>query len=126
MDTIGFLKDIRNATIANSAILIFHIWVAFEFEGMGFLVMVIILGAIVAGAYYTKGKIGAALLALPTLGYILLTPELVSALTEDPGIMEYILIPFWWATTIMNCFVIYAEATGNSKYAKASNSLLEE
>jgi hypothetical protein len=75
---------------------------------------------------WRQGKIGAALLALPTLGYILLTPELVSALTEDPGIMEYILIPFWWATTIMNCFVIYAEATGNSKYAKASNSLLEE
>jgi hypothetical protein len=126
MDAIGFLKDIRNATIANAAIIIFHIWVAFEFEGMGFLVVVIILGAIVAGAYYTKGKIGAALLALPTLVYILLTPELVSALTEDPGVMEYVLIPFWWVTTIMNCFVIYAEATGNSKYAKASSSLLEE
>ena len=70
MVIMNFLSDIRNAALANAVIVIFHIYIAFAVEGVGFLVIVLPIGALVAGAYFVKGKIGAALLALPTLAYL--------------------------------------------------------
>ena len=113
---IDFLRDMRNAAFANGAIVLFHIYVAFFLEGLYFLIPVVIVGGLVAGAYYTKGKLGAGLLAIPTLGYILLVPELINALSSEnnPGVVEYVLIPFWMMTIVLNLFVIQAEWSGKS------------
>ena len=115
-EMIDFLRDMRNATFANGAIVLFHIYVAFFLEGLYFLIPVVIVGGLVAGAYYTKGKLGAGLLAIPTLGYILLVPELINALSSEnnPGVVEYVLIPFWMMTIVLNLFVIQAEWSGKS------------
>ena len=115
-DMIDFLRDMRNAAFANGAIVLFHIYVAFFLEGLYFLIPVVIVGGLVAGAYYTKGKVGAGLLAVPTLGYILLVPELINALSSEnnPGVVEYVLIPFWMMTIVLNLFVIQAEWSGMS------------
>ena len=69
MAIMNFLSDIRNAAIANAVIVVFHIYIAFAVEGVSFLLIVLPIGGLVAGAYFVKGKIGAALLALPTHGY---------------------------------------------------------
>ena len=85
MAIMNFLSDIRNAAIANAVIVVFHIYIAFAVEGVSFLVIVLPIGGLVAGAYFVKGKIGAALLALPTLGYLFVVPNMFEALTEvDP------------------------------------------
>ena len=70
MAVMNFLSDIRNAAIANAVIVVFHIYIAFAVEGVSFLVIVLPIGALIAGAYFVKGKIGAGLLALPTLAYL--------------------------------------------------------
>ncbi|KAA1302551.1 MAG: hypothetical protein EGP03_06790, partial [SAR202 cluster bacterium] len=59
MAIMNFLSDIRNAALANAVIVIFHIYIAFAVEGPSFLVIVLPIGALVAGAYFVKGKIGA-------------------------------------------------------------------
>ena len=117
-----FLSDIRNAALANVVIVVFHIWIAIEIEGLDFLVIVLPVGALIAAAYFIKGKMGAALLAIPTLGYLLIAPELVEGLftgktpdgDEEWGI--YLLAPFWLFTTLLNIMAIVAEARGASKY----------
>ena len=58
MTLVSFLSNIRNAAIMNAVIVIFHIWVAIAIEGLGFLGIVLPIGALVAAAYYFKGKIG--------------------------------------------------------------------
>ena len=123
MGIMNFLSDIRNAAIANAVIVIFHIYIAFAVEGVGFLVIVLPIGALVAGAYFVKGKIGAVLLALPTLGYLLVVPDMIEALTtsggdDDVGWVVYILAPFWLFTIVLNILSIVAEVRGTSKYAK--------
>ena len=50
MAIMNFLSDIRNAALANAVIVIFHIYIAFAVEGAGFLVIVLPIGALVAGA----------------------------------------------------------------------------
>ena len=112
----NLLRDMRNAAIANGLIVAFHVYVALFWEGLYFLIPVAIVGGLIAGAYMTRGRLGAGLLALPTLGYILLIPELIAALSSEntPGVVEYILIPFWMVTIVLNLFVIQAEWTASS------------
>ncbi len=107
------LRDMRNAAIANGLIVAFHVYVALFWEGLYFLIPVAIVGGLIAGAYMTRGRLGAGLLALPTLGYMLLIPELIAALSSEntPGVVEYVLVPFWMVTIVLNLFVIQAEWT---------------
>ena len=76
------LRDMRNAAIANGLIVAFHVYVALFWEGLYFLIPVAVVGGLIAGAYMTRGRLGAGLLALPTLGYLLLVPELIAALSS--------------------------------------------
>ena len=126
MAIMNFLSDIRNAAIANAVIVVFHIYIAFAVEGIGFLLIVLPIGGLVAGAYFVKGKIGAALLALPTLAYLFVVPNMFEALTtgqsggdDHIGWGVYILIPFWLFTILLNIMSIVAEARGTSKYANS-------
>ncbi len=50
MALMNFLSDIRNAAIANAVIVVFHIYIAFAVEGVGFLINVLPIGELVAGA----------------------------------------------------------------------------
>ena len=115
MTIVSFLSNIRNAVIANAVIVIFHIWVAIAIEGLGFLAIVLPIGALVGAAYYFKGKVGALLLLLPTLAYLAVVPDMITGLSEasDPdneiGWGVYVLIPFWWLTIISNIFSIISE-----------------
>ena len=115
MTLVSFLSNIRNAAIMNAAIVIFHIWVALAIEGVGFLAIVLPIGALIAGSYYFKGKIGALLLLLPTLAYLVVVPDMINGLSEasspdnEIGFGVFILIPFWWLTIISNIFTILAE-----------------
>ena len=115
MTIANFLSNIRNAAIMNAVIVIFHIWVAIAIEGLGFLAIVLPIGALVAAAYYFKGKIGALLLLLPTLAYLAVVPDMINGLSEasspenEIGFAIFILIPFWWITIISNIFSILAE-----------------
>jgi len=127
MAIMNFLSDIRNAAIANAVIVVFHIYIAFAVEGVSFLVIVLPIGGLVAGAYFVKGKIGAALLALPTLAYLFVfatnAPDMLESLNgggdEDIGYFSYLLIPFWLFTILLNIMSIIAEARGTSKYANS-------
>ena len=126
MAIMNFLSDIRNAAIANAVIVVFHIYIAFAVEGVGFLVIVLPIGGLVAGAYGVKGKIGAGLLALPTLAYLFVVPNMFEALTtgqsggdDHIGWGVYILIPFWLFTILLNIMSIVAEVRGTSKYANS-------
>ena len=126
MAIMNFLSDIRNAALANPVIVIFHIYIAFAVEGPSFLVIVLPIGALVAGAYFVKGKIGAALLALPTLGYLFVVPDLIEGLTSgtsggDDHIEwgSYILAPFWLFTILLNILSIITEVRGTSKYSNS-------
>jgi len=127
MAIMNFLSDIRNAAIANAVIVVFHIYIAFAVEGVSFLVIVLPIGALVAGAYFVKGKIGAALLALPTLAYLFVfatnAPDMLESLSgggdEDIGYFSYLLIPFWLFTILLNIMSIVAEVRGTSKYANS-------
>jgi len=125
MAIMNFLSDIRNAAIANAVIVVFHVYIAFAVEGVSFLVIVLPIGGLIAAAYFVKGKIGAALLALPTLGYLFVVPSMFEALTtgqsrgdDHIGWGVYILIPFWLFTILLNIMSIVAEVRGTSKYAK--------
>ena len=115
MTLVSFLSNIRNAAIMNAVIVIFHIWVAIASEGLGFLGIVLPIGALVAAAYYFKGKIGALLLLLPTLAYLVVVPDMINGLSEasspdnEIGFGVFILIPFWWLTIISNIFTILVE-----------------
>ena len=115
MTLVSFLSNIRNAAIMNAVIVIFHIWVALAIEGVGFLAIVLPIGALIAGSYYFKGKIGALLLLLPTLAYLVVVPDMINGLSEasspdnEIGFGVFILIPFWWLTIISNIFSIFAE-----------------
>ena len=115
MTIANFLSNIRNAAIMNAVIVIFHIWVAIAVEGLGVLAIVLPIGALVAAAYYFKGKIGALLLLLPTLAYLAVVPDMINGLSEasspenEIGFAIFILIPFWWITIISNIFSILAE-----------------
>ena len=117
MSILRFLSDIRNAAIANAIIVIFHIYIAFAVEGIGFLIVVLPIGELIALAYFLKGKRGAALLALPTIAYILIfatnSSEMIESLQdggdEHIGWGSYILIPFWLLTIIINILTIIAE-----------------
>ncbi len=125
MAIMNILSDIRNAAIANAVIVVFHIYIAFAVEGVSFLVIVLPIGGLVAGAYFVKGKIGAALLALPTLAYLFVfatnAPDMLESLNgggdEDIGYFSYLLIPFWLFTILLNIMSIVAEVRGTSKYA---------
>ena len=127
MSVMNFLSDIRNAAIANAVIVIFHIYIAFAVEGVAFLVIVLPIGALVAGAYFVKGKIGATLLALPTLAYLFVfatnSSEMFDMLKsggdEDIGWGGYILLPFWLFTILLNIISIITEARGSSKYSNS-------
>ena len=127
MAVMNFLSDIRNAALANAVIVVFHIYIAFAVEGVSFLVIVLPIGALIAGAYFVKGKIGAGLLALPTLAYLFVfatnAPEMLETLKnggdDDIGWGIYILIPFWLFTILLNTSSIVAEAKGTSKYANS-------
>ena len=130
MTIMNFLSDIRNASIANAVIVAFHIYVAFAWEGLDFLVIVLAVGALVGGAYFVKGKIGAALLAIPTLAYLFVVlvfviPDMFGQLTNSGGDGDigwgiYILGPFWMFTILLNIMSIIAEARGTSKYTKST------
>ena len=115
MTLVSFLSNIRNAAIMNAVIVIFHIWVAFAIEGVGFLAIVLPIGALIGGSYYFKGKIGALLLLLPTLAYLVVVPDMINGLSEasspdnEIGFGVFILIPFWWLTIISNIFTILVE-----------------
>ena len=115
MTLVSFLSNIRNAAIMNAVIVIFHMWVAFAIEGVGFLAIVLPIGALIAGSYYFKGKIGALLLLLPTLAYLVVVPDMINGLSEasspdnEIGFGVFILIPFWWLTIISNIFTILVE-----------------
>ena len=115
MTLVSFLSNIRNAAIMNGVIVIFHIWVALAIEGVGFLAIVLPIGALVAGSYYFKGKMGALLLLLPTLAYLVVVPDMINGLSEasspdnEIGFGVFILIPFWWLTIISNIFTILVE-----------------
>jgi len=54
---------------------------------------------------------------------MLLIPELIAALSSEntPGVVEYVLVPFWMATIVLNLFVIQAEwtATGGEEASAA-------
>ena len=124
MAIMNFLSDIRNAAIANAVIVVFHIYIAFAVEGVGFLVIVLPIGGLIAAAYFVKGKIGAGLLALPTLGYLFVVPNIVEGLItldvdKDIGYFSYILGPFWLFTILLNIMSIVAEVRGTSKYANS-------
>ena len=131
MAIMNFLSDIRNAAIANAVIVVFHIYIAFAFEGVGFLIIVLPIGGLVAGAYAVKGKIGAGLLALPTLGYLFIfatnAPEMFGSLKsggdDDLGWVAYILLPFWLFTILLNIMSIVAEVRGTSKYATSESAV---
>ena len=119
----NFLSDIRNAAIANAVIVVFHIYIAFAVEGLSFLVIVLPVGGLIAAAYLVKGKIGAALLAVPTLGYLVIAPNIVEGLItldvdKDIGYFSFLLGPFWLFTILLNIMSIIAEVRGTSKYAK--------
>ena len=123
----NFLSDIRNAAIANAVIVVFHIYIAFAVEGVGFLVIVLSICVLIAPAYFItgsgQGKIGAVLLALPTLAYLLVVPDIIEASTTsggDDGVgwVMYILAPFWLFTILLNIMSTVAEIRGTSKYAK--------
>ena len=126
MAIMNFLSDIRNAAIANAVIVVFHVYIAFAVEGVSFLVIVLPIGVLIAAAYFVKGKIGAGLLALPTLAYLFVfatnTPDMLESLSgggdEDIGYFSYLLIPFWLFTILLNIMSIVAEVRGTSKYAK--------
>jgi len=123
MAIMNFLSDIRNAAIANAVIVVFHIYIAFAVEGVSFLIIVLPIGALIAAAYFVKGKIGAALLALPTLGYLFVVPDIVEGLItldtdDDVGYFFYLIGPFWLFTILLNIMSIVAEVRGTSKYAK--------
>jgi len=115
MTIVSFLSNIRNAVIANAVIVIFHIWVAIAIEGLGFLAIVLPIGALVGAAYYFKGKVGALLLLLPTLAYLVVVPDMITGLSEasspdnEIGWGVYVLIPFWWLTIVSNIFSIISE-----------------
>ena len=113
MAALDIARDMRTAAVANGIIVAFHVYVALFWEGLYFLIPVAIIGALVFGAYSTRGRIGAGLLAVPQAAYLLLVPELITALSSEntPGVMEYLLIPFWFLTMIVNFFVIHAEWT---------------
>jgi hypothetical protein len=113
MAVLDIARDMRTAAVANGIIVAFHVYVALFLEGLYFLIPVVIVGALVFGAYSTKGRLGAGLLAVPQAAYLLLAPELITALSSEntPGVMEYLLIPFWFLTMIVNFFVIHAEWT---------------
>ncbi len=122
MTIMNFLSDIRNAAIANAVIVVFHVYIAFAVEGLDFLIIVIPVGALIAGAYYFKGKIGAILLALPTLGYLLIVPDLIDGLVNGTSGGDnhiewgiYILAPFWLFTILLNFMSIIAEVRGTNK-----------
>jgi len=123
MPIMNFLSNIRNAAIANAVIVIFHIYIAFAVEGLSFLIIVLPIGALIVAAYFIKGKIGAALLALPTLAYLFVfatnAPDMLETFKnggdEDVGWIVYILIPFWLFTILINIMTIVAEARGSSK-----------
>ncbi len=122
MAIINFLSDIRNAAIANAVIVVFHIYIAFAVEGIDFLIIVLPVGALIAAAYYFKGKIGAALLAIPTLAYLAVLSDIsgiFSGPDDDIGYFVYIIGPFWLLTTLMNILTIVAEVRGTSKYANS-------
>ena len=126
MSIMNFLSDIRNATVANTVIVVFHIYIAFAVEGVSFLIIVLPIGALIAAAYFVKGKIGAALLALPTLAYLFVVPDMFDALTtgksggdDHIGWGVYILIPFWLFTILLNIMSIVAEVRGTSKYSNS-------
>ena len=130
MAIMNFLSDIRNAAIANAVIVVFHIYIAFAVEGVGFLLIVLPIGGLVAGAYFVKGKIGAVLLALPTLGYLFVVPSMFEALTtgqsggdDHIGWGIYILGPFWLFTILLNIMSIVAEVRGTSKYATSESAV---
>ena len=120
---INLLSDIRNAALANAVIVIFHVYIAFAVEGLDFLVIVIPVGALIALAYYFKGKVGALLLTLPTLGYLMIVPDILGGITSGPdddvGYFVYIIGPFWLLTLVMNILTIVTEVRGTSKYAKS-------
>ena len=111
---LDIMRDMRTAAVANGIIVAFHVYIALAVEGLYFLVPVAIIGALVFGAYSTRGRLGAGLLAVPQAAYLLLVPELINALSSEntPGVMEYLLIPFWFLTMVVNFFVIHAEWTG--------------
>jgi len=119
----NFLSDIRNAAIANAVIVVFHIYIAFAVEGVSFLIIVLPIGGLIAAAYFVKGKIGAALLALPTLAYLFVFATngadmfemLKTGGDEDVGRVVYLLIPFWLFTILLNIMTIVAEARGTNK-----------
>ena len=124
MAIVNFLSDIRNAAIANAVIVVFHVYIAFAVEGVSFLVIVLPIGGLIAAAYFVKGKIGAALLALPTLGYLFVVPDIVEGLItldadDDIGYFSYLLGPFWLFTILLNIMSIVAEVRGTSKYANS-------
>jgi len=127
MAIMNFLSDIRNAAIANAVIVVFHIYIAFAVEGVSFLIIVLPIGALIAAAYFVKGKIGAGLLALPTLAYLFVfatnAPDMLESLSgggdEDIGYFSYLLIPFWLFTILLNIMSIVAEVRGTSKYANS-------
>ena len=132
MAVMNFLSDIRNAAIANAVIVVFHIYIAFAVEGVSFLIIVLPIGGLIAAAYFVKGKIGAALLALPTLGYLFVVPDLVEGLTTGQSGGDdhiewaiYILAPFWLFTILLNIMSIVAEVRGTSKYATSESSAQE-
>jgi hypothetical protein len=124
MTIVNFLSDIRNAAIANAVIVVFHVYIAFAIEGVSFLVIVLPIGGLIAAAYFVKGKIGAALLALPTLGYLFVVPDIVEGLItldtdDDVGYFFYLIGPFWLFTILLNIMSIVAEVRGTSKYANS-------
>ena len=119
----NFLSDIRNAAIANAVIVVFHIYIAFAVEGVSFLIIVLPIGGLIAAAYFVKGKIGAALLALPTLAYLFVFATngadmfemLKTGGDEDVGRVVYLLIPFWLFTILLNILTIVAEVRKTNK-----------
>ena len=123
MSIMNFLSNIRNAAIANAVIVIFHIYIAFAVEGASFLIIVLPIGALIAAAYFIKGKTGAALLALPTLAYLFvfatngadMFETLKNGGDEDVGWVVYILIPFWLFTILLNIMTIVAEVRKTNK-----------
>mgnify|MGYP006103354529 FL=1 len=125
MAIINFLSNIRNAAIANAVIVAFHIYIAFAAEGVDFLIIVLLIGALIAAAYFIKGEIGAGLLAAPTIIYIFIfannAPDMFESLKnggdENIGWGLYILIPFWLFTILLNIMSIVAELRRASKHA---------
>ncbi|GIT01717.1 MAG: hypothetical protein CM1200mP27_03420 [Chloroflexota bacterium] len=72
----------------------------------------------IAAAYVIKGKIGAALLLIPTLGYITVAPTLIEGLItldtdEDIGAFSYVLGPFWLFTIPAKYHVYRCRGTRN-------------